>query len=498
MSLEARIAELELLICGLGVEVERLQTENTGLRARVEVLETENAALRAEIVSLKSKGLKNSGNSSMPPSRDPAAERQRQASERQAKKRRAAGGTSRRPGGQPGSPGTTRSQTDTPDVTIDHVPECCSGCGAGLSDAAVTGVTRRQSIDIPPVKPVVIEHRVETRRCACGTVTAGRFPDHVRAPVSYGPGVKAAVVYLLARQHIPVARCAEAMRDLFGVRLSTGTIDAIYTDAGRRLGGFITALVATLRTLAVVHVDETTDRIGTVTCWMHVVSTNMFTLIHASATRGIKAVHDAGVLAGYKGVMVHDRLAMYWQFRRAKHQVCGAHLLRDLASVAQVATQTGWASGLAQLLVEINTACDQARSAGHKALAPHRQRQFATRYDQLVAAGHAANPDPPPKRKRDSLQRESHNLAVAFTAHRRSILRFMYDLDVGMTNNQAERDLRPVKIHRKISSCFRDQPGADRFAHVRSYLSTTRKHDIPAIDALTQLFNNDPWMPLTT
>ena len=162
VSLEARIAELEVLISGLGVEVERLQTENTALRVRVEVLEgleVENTALRAEIVSLKSKGSKNSGNSSMPPSRDPAGERQRQATERQAKKRRAAGGTSRRAGGQPGSPGTTRSMTDTPDVTIDHVSQCCSGCGAGLDDAAVTGVVRRQSIDIPPVTPVVTEHR---------------------------------------------------------------------------------------------------------------------------------------------------------------------------------------------------------------------------------------------------------------------------------------------------------------------------------------------------
>jgi transposase len=494
VSLEARFAELE-------DRVAQLISENTALRARVEVLElleVENTALRAEIVSLKSKGSKHSGNSSMPPSRDPAGERQRQATERQAKKRRAAGGTTRRAGGQPGSPGTTRSQTDTPDVIIDHAPECCAGCGAGLEHAAVTGTVRRQSIDIPPVKPVVTEHRVETRTCACGVATAGRFPDHVRAPVSYGPGIRATVVYLLARQHIPVARCAEAMRDLFSVRMSTGTIDAIYSDAAHRLGGFITALVTCLRNLAVVHVDETTDRIGTVTCWMHVVSTNLFTLIHASATRGVKAVHDAGVLAGYTGVIVHDRLAMYWQFRRAKHQVCGAHLLRDLASVAQVATQQAWASGLASLLVEINTACDQARSAGHRSLAPTRQREFATRYDNLVADGRAANPDPPAGRKRNSLQRDSHNLAVAFETHRRSILRFMYNLDVGLTNNQAERDLRPVKIHRKISSCFRDQTGAERFAHVRSYLSTTRKHDIPAIDALTQLFNNNPWMPFTT
>ena len=95
-----------------------------------------------------------------------------------------------------------------------------------------------------------------------------------------------------------------------------------------------------------------------------------------------------------------------------------------------------------RLLVEINTTCDQARSAGHKTLAPTRQREFATRYDNLVTDGHTANPDPPAGRKRNSLQRDSHNLAVAFETHRRSILRFMHNLDVGMTNNQAERDLQ--------------------------------------------------------
>jgi transposase len=71
----------------------------------------------------------------------------------------------------------------------------------------------------------------------------------------------------------------------------------------------------------------------------------------------------------------------------------------------------------------------------------------------------------------------------------------MYDLQVGFTNNQAERDLRPTKLHRKISGLFRSQAGAERFAHVRSYLSTTRKDDMSAIDALIRLFEGDPWMP---
>ena len=159
-----------------------------------------------------------------------------------------------------------------------------------------------------------------------------------------------------------------------------------------------------------------------------------------------------------------------------------------------MATQTAWAAGLAALLVEINNACDDARRRGLKTVAPALKRALTARYDALVAQGHAANPEPI-GRPRNYLERRSHNLANAFDLHSQSILRYMHDLDVAFTNNQAERDLRPTKLHRKISGCFRSQAGAQRFAHLRSYLSTTRKNGITAIDALTQLFEGNPWMP---
>jgi hypothetical protein len=102
---------------------------------------------------------------------------------------------------------------------------------------------------------------------------------------------------------------------------------------------------------------------------MHVASSRLYTLIHASVTRGEAAIDEAGVLRGYRGVVVHDRLAMYWRLK-AKHAVCGAHLLRDLAKVATVATQAAWATGLAALLVDINLACSSARRRGLKSLGP--------------------------------------------------------------------------------------------------------------------------------
>ncbi len=491
LSFEELVAENAVLRADnerLCVDDERHRIENEALVALV-------AKLEARVAEMERRLGQNSGNSGLPSSRDSAKERQRQAVERKRRRENISGGKGRKKGKQKGAAGFGPKQTPDPDEVIEHRPEQCSACGEDLSGVDGEVQARRQVIDLPEPKPVVTEHRAMSCGCSCGATTVAKFPAGVRAPVSFSPRVRAVVLYLLARQHIPVERVQEAMADLYGLCLSKGAIDSFYTEAARRLVPFIAALVAVLKTLKVLHADETTDRVGTKTCWMHVLSTKAYTFIHASMTRGADAIAEMGVLAGYTGVVVHDRLALYWKFRKAKHGLCGAHLLRDLEQVAHVASQRGWASGLSRLLCEINKACDQARLAGHRRLAPTLMRDFTARYDELVADGIAANPDPVSGRKRNYYQRKSHNLVTAFATHKKPILRFMNDLDTPLTNNQAERDLRPGKIHRKVSGCFRTLKGAQRHADVRSYLSTTRKNDIPAINALTDLFNGRPWMP---
>ncbi|MCA1692921.1 MAG: transposase [Actinobacteria bacterium] len=254
------------------------------------------------------------------------------------------------------------------------------------------------------------------------------------------------------------------------------------------------ALVALLRTLPVLHADETTDRVGTATVWLHVVSTGRYTLIHASATRASEAIDEAGGLPGYRGVIVHDRLAMYWKLK-AKHGLYGAHLLRDLADVAGIATQTSWASGLAALLVEISAACDDAGQRGLRQLAPGRQRAFAARYDALVADAIAANPQPSGRSK---AQRAAAPIAqpgdcVRHASPPRPALHVRPPCR--LHQQPGRTDLRPTKLHRKISGWIRSQHGAEHFAALHSDLSTTRKNGVPAIDVLTRLFNGNPWMP---
>ncbi|EQD32914.1 transposase, partial [mine drainage metagenome] len=119
---------------------------------------------------------------------------------------------------------------------------------------------------------------------------------------------------------------------------------------------------------------------------------------------------------------------------------------------------------------------------------------FLARYDTVVEQGLSANPAPL-NRERDYLERKSYNLVAALKKLKPEATRFATDLRVPMTNNLAERDVRMLKLHSKISSCFQSDDGARNFATIRSYISTVRKHKVNALEALAMLFRGDAWMP---
>jgi transposase len=153
--------------------------------------------------------LKNSQNSSLPPSTD----RGKRTSSLPEK-------SGRKPGGQVGHRGATREMADVPDHRIIHTPESCSLCGSSLLDSEVGQRERRQVHDLPPPKLEVVEHQAQTKVCQrCGTKNKAKFPAGVNAPVQYGEGIRAVATYLMGYQLLPFERCAEAMGDLFNCQL---------------------------------------------------------------------------------------------------------------------------------------------------------------------------------------------------------------------------------------------------------------------------------------
>jgi transposase len=454
---------------------------------------TENEALRAKLSELESRLQQNSSNSSLPPSSDRIAERKRRAEER--RERRAA---KRKPGKQPGAPSEHLARVADPNEVVLHAPTECHSCGGDLSHAEVLSEEVRQVFDVPEPEVRVTEHRVRKLRCSCGAACEVPFPPEATAPACYGPRVRAFALYLMARQHLPFERAAEAMADLFNVECSTGFLDSVYDQGAARLGEFIAEVRRQLCSAEVVHFDETGLRVRTSPYWLHVMCTEFLTLLHADPTRGKDAIGRAGVLPGFRGVAVHDRLAQYFDYDEATHAVCNAHVVRNLTSVARVWDQAEWANTMKELLLEMKEAADEACTAGRRRLPRKQLASFMERYDTVVTQGIAANLEPSSGRKRYSGERESYNLALALRNLRSEVTRFATDLRIPFDNNQGERDLRMAKLQLKISGSFRSEHGAERLATVRSYISTATKQGLRPLEVLTSLFAGQAWVPRQT
>lgn len=447
--------------------------------------------LRGQVAELRGRLDQNSRNSSRPPSSD--------GYEKPAPKslRRPSG---RKPGGQPGHPGRHLQRVERPDEVILHVPESCDACGGDLHGTEVVGEEARQVFDLPPVALHVTEHRAQRRRCGCGALSAAPFPKSVNAPAQYGPTLRALAIYLVCFQHLPYQRAARLLADWLGAPLSTGTLRAIVEHGAGDLEEFGGIVRERLIDSAVTHFDETGARAEGALHWVHSASTDRLTLYRLHERRGEDGIDHLGVLGRFEGVAVHDGWATYRNYEEATHALCNVHHLRELLGAIErdPETQT-WAKEMDSLLREIKETVERARAAGQDALPSRVLAALEERYERAIARGREQNP-PPTKRtgKRGPTGRsKTANLHRRLDEHRDEVLRFAHDFRVPFDNNQAERDLRMVKLQQKISGSWRTIAGAEGFLALRSYLSTAVKHGHDVLDVLTRLAERDPWLPET-
>ena len=465
------------------------------MSATIEVMSGTLDGLRAEIAALRAQLGTNSKNSSKPPSSDglgkPAP--------------RSLRGRGGKPGGQQGHPGQTLRQVTTPDVIVRHEPVCCAGCGEPSAQAVEVGVERRQVFDLPPTAVEVTEHQLITRVCRCGARATGVAPAGVHAPVSYGPRVTAALVYLYQGQFLSKARTARAMSDLLGVPVSAGTVAAVTARAAAALSvpdGFTDTVRTQLRAGPLIHFDETGLRVAGRLHWLHSAGTTGLTLLHVHRRLGIEAIDAFAVLPGYTGIAVHDAWAPYDTYQGARHVLCGAHLLRELTAVVDHhqlrATTTPedrwcWAQQALDALLAIKTLTDTANTLGSTpnpaALSRHRRGLTDA---ARIGADPTARPDSGP------LGNKNRALARRIRNPETNYLAFTTDPAIPFDNNLAERDIRMVKIRQKISGCLRTLTGAQHFAAIRSYTATAGKNKINIYQALVQLAEGNTWLPQAT
>ncbi len=410
--------------------------------------------------------MKNSQNSSQPPSTDPHKKRTRSGREQ----------SGRKPGGQVGHPGQTKGFVEQPDRLVIHALESCSLCGSSLSESVIKGSERRQVHDLPPQQVEVTEHQALTKVCGrCGTQNKAEFPAGVNAPVQYGAGVKSVASYLMGYQLLPYERCAEAMNDLFNCHFSPGTLATLLKRCAGELVEPLMLIKEGLRKSSVIGVDETSLRVAGRQEWVHVSATDNLTLLVHAKRRGTPAISEIDILPQYQGVCVHDGFSSYDQYGQCRHAQCNAHILRELNYVIET-SQPAWAAEMKALLLEIKVVVDNARESGRKKLPPCQQAKFLRKYDESIEAatklygtlqrkkGRAKKPPA----AESPIRAAGRKLAGRLKAKRADILLFMDDFSVPFDNNQSERDLRMLKVKQKISGCFRTGVGAEEFCRLRS------------------------------
>jgi transposase len=464
-------------------EIALLRAQNAALREQVTVL-------MARVQDLEARLAKDSHNSGKPPSSDGLARKPKSLRRRSSKK----------PGGQLGHRGETLRLVATPDAVVEHRPPVCKACQAPLSatDGAEVLRERRQVYEVPPLRLVVREHQVLHLRCPhCQAITVGTFPDEAPSRAQYGPRLRALVVYLVEQQLVPYGRVRELLADLFGVQLSLGSLVAWVQQAAATLEPVEASIKAALARAPVLHSDETGVRQAGRLAWAHVASTKQLTHYGVQPQRGAEATSAIGILPSFRGVSAQYGFQPYWAHTGCRHALCNIHHLRELTFVEEQYGQT-WAKDLKDLLRELKVATDHERIAGAGRLAAQDRDRFVARYEELLAIGLAANPPPPrsPHQRGRQKQSPARNLLERLWLGQAEVLAFLDNLAIPFDNNQAERDLRMLKVQQKVSGCFRSIQGGTAFGRIRSYLSSLSKQGMKRLAALESLFTGQLLSPV--
>jgi transposase len=391
-------------------------------------------------------------------------------------------------------------QVKKPNRVIWHTVTHGAHCQRSLTRQKIERYDKRQIFDLPPVQLEVTEHRAQVKRCpTCQKETRAPFPDQITQSAQYGPAVKAQLAYLGAEQHLPLKRICDLFEEFYGHRPAEGTVYAASVEAAHAVAPVTAAIKEHLALQeSVIGYDETGFRIEGTLFWLHTACTSTLTYYAYHPKRGQVAMDAINILPRFNGRLVHDDLPAYFQYA-CQHALCNAHHLRTLLFLQERYPQK-WINSLLELLVKIKRKVATAREQQRTTLSTRQHQLYLKQYIQIIQKGLRANP-PPPASTRQAGQRgrlkqsPARNLLLRLKEHREAVLAFMLDLKVPFDNNQAERDLRMMKVKQKISGCFRSTEGAAIFCQIRSYLSTARKNGKMALHALRCAFQNKPFLP---
>jgi len=444
-ALTKKIEDLIALVNELYNEIKGLRKENTILKEKL----------------AKYEHPKNSNNSSLPPSKD---------ENRPFKSKSLRKKTGRKPGGQKGHEGTTLEMTADPDYTIEHMPQYCECCGKDIGTVPGEFVERRQEIDLPPIEPVVTEHRVYKKECSCGHVTISSFPGRLQAPVSYGPMIESLTGYFHSRQYIPFLRMQELFRDIFSVPISEGGIHCLLNRLSTKALPLYHRIRDMIKTSPVVGTDETGARLNGKKIWVWTWQNENLTWLRGTDNRGYKTIENSFPEGFKKAVFVHDCWKSHFQTDAQTHQLCTSHLLREL-NYLEERYHHRWPVRFTKLILESIKLKENLAPEDY--YHPVKERtELKNRLEKLLAY------------QIDEKLKELISFRKRMLKYKDYILTFLYHPKVPPDNNGSERAIRNVKVKQKISGQFKSWKGVENFMVLRSITDTALKNNQNVLRAL--------------
>jgi len=361
-------ADLRAENAALRAESGRLREANERLRVLLEDKDAKIADLEQRIARLERLLSRNSGNSSMPPGLDDLPGKK-------PPEPKPGRGQGRRPGKQRGAPGAHLEWNEHPDGTENVFPAGGCACGADLSGAADLGVRySHQVTDLPEMTATTVQYDRHEVECSCGRRhVADAPPQAAGAPgtMTYGLNFQAWCVFLMVMHHVPVERCAGILESMSGVRPGDGWVHSLLGRAASAVAAANKAIRALIILARVICGDETPIRSGpgprsAKKKYLQVACTNLLTCYFL----GERTLTSSGafVYSDLHGtVVVHDRYVNYDHFDGITHQLCTAHLLRDIEDAAQTYPDAKWP---AQVAEQLRALIHQANLARDRGLAP--------------------------------------------------------------------------------------------------------------------------------
>ena len=443
---------------------------NDSLNRSIASKDEEIAKLKAKIAELESGAkpiAKTSTNSSVPPSKNPIGVPHTQS------QRKPSG---RKTGGQKGHQGSTRLQSENVTGSERWYPAAvCPECGKPLDMESATIAATRQVVDIPlPIMATVVNHLQMQVKCTCGHCCKGQFPENVNAPVSYGPNIMAMTSYLSTYQNIPFKRLTHLFETIFGLHISEGSVSNML-NAMRKLSKTPYEMIRRkVATGQVAGADETGVNVNGKNNWLWAFQNAVATYLAFDGSRG-HGVVNKNFSPEEKGgtVWVTDRWPAYFMgdVGIEDHQICIAHLLRNLTYTMQAFPDGAWSLDMLDLLK------DSVRHRHEGDIGQDVRTKMEERLDELLAR-------PPVYTREDGKETELDKLKKSIDKHRGHVFTFLTNPAVPPTNNDSEKALRPAKTKPKVSGCFRTETGAENYATVASVIQTAVKNGQNPFEAL--------------